>query len=332
LFAQAVEPSMDEYAHIAIIGAIGDVQDKKGFLPLNKEILQTAVAKGKIKHITGLRMFGAQTRALYKALEYSSDPYIPGVTGSESGAIQFLQQIGVPPKDGNKWRKIVHLSEDEKKKLIGGIIMKRFNEPNPEDVLSSVYILREEKKESPLRDAKEFSTLLNACGRMGKASLGIGACLGDPATKAKALSNLAGYKRKIMDAINWYREGPEENITKGEGYIIINAGDRIMATIIGTLASIVSKSNDVKPGTYLLAIATTDEGYSKASLRIAGHKIPENVDLREILKVITEKVGDCEAGGHTFAAGATFPADKTELFVKVAKEELSKKSMEEVIN
>ena len=124
------------------------------FLKLNKEILDVAVNKGKIKIIRGLRIFGAQTKPLHKVLEYSTDPYIPDVTGSESGAIQFLNQIGIDPKNGNAWKKLVHLSEEEIKKLVTGIIMKRLNnEDKPEDVLGNVYILKEEEKESPTRDA-----------------------------------------------------------------------------------------------------------------------------------------------------------------------------------
>jgi len=104
LFASCVDKRMEEFAHIAIIGAIGDMQERNGFEKINSEILKTAVEKGKIKVIKGLRLFGAQTKPLYKVLEYCTDPYIPGVTGSESGAIQFLQQIGINPKNEKQWK------------------------------------------------------------------------------------------------------------------------------------------------------------------------------------------------------------------------------------
>ena len=81
-FACAVDKSMEELAHIAIIGAIGDLQEQNGFLRLNDEILKTAVKNGKIKVERGLRIFGAQRKPLHKALEYCTDPYIPGFSGS----------------------------------------------------------------------------------------------------------------------------------------------------------------------------------------------------------------------------------------------------------
>ena len=122
-FACAVNNVMEEMAHIAIIGAVGDLQEQNGFLRLNQEILDIAVKKNKIKVTKGLRIFGSQTKPLHKALEYCTDPFIPSVSGSESGAIQFLYQIGIDPKNGNGWRKIAQLDEEDLKKLVTGIIM-----------------------------------------------------------------------------------------------------------------------------------------------------------------------------------------------------------------
>ena len=331
LFVKSLNKKVEDLAHIAVIGSIGDVQEgKSGFAGLNKEILDLAVKKKKIKVIKGLRIFGAQTRPLHKVLEYCMDPYIPGVSGSESGAIQFLQQIGVEPKNGKEWRKIVHLDEEEIKKLVSGIILRRLSEDSPEDVLGDVYILNEEEKESPFRDAKEFSTLLNACGRLEKASFGIGACLGDIKNKEMAIKNLNCYKRELINAINWYNENKDNGgIIKGDGYMILNAGGNIRASIIGTLASIISKSNEIKDGTFILSMADMMNGYYKASLRVSGRN--KEMDLRELVKKISEKV-DGEAGGHMNAAGAMIKEEKVDEFVKIAKEVLNKSSLEEVVH
>src|SRR3989338_2408518 len=225
-FAKEVDPKIEDIAHIAIIGAVGDIQDEDGFLKLNNEILETAIKKNKIEVKRGLRIFGGHTKPLHKALEYCTDQYIPGVTGSESGAIQFLYDLGIEPKSGSNWKKIIHLNDEEMKKLVTGIIMRRLGEDSPEDVLGNVYILKEEHDESPTKEVKEFATLLNACGRMGKASLGIGACLGDQKIKDKAIRNMSDYKKQIIDAINWYNGNKySENIIEREGHIIINAKD-----------------------------------------------------------------------------------------------------------
>jgi len=321
-FAKYLNRKNEDMAHIAIIGAIGDVQENDGFSRLNNEILETAKAKGKIKTIKGLRVFGAQTKPLYRLLQYSTDTYIPGVTGSESNAIQFLQQLGINPKQGNQWKKLVNFTKDEIKKLSAGIIMKRLNEEKPEDIFGNVYILCDEEKESPLRDAKEFSTLLNACGRLNKASLGIGACLNDEKIKKKAITNLSKYKREIVKTMKWYEENKDsEDIIKKKGMLIINAKDNVMATMIGTLASIISSSNGFDKITLVMSMARLLNKKTKVSLRISDRKA--DADLFKIISNIAEKV-DGEAGGHLSAAGAVIPTEREQEFIKEAENSFSK--------
>lgn len=330
LFAKEIA-DVSDMAHIAVIGAIGDIQDQKGFLRLNNEILKEALAKGKIKVNVGPRFFGAQTRPLHKVLEYSSDPYIPGVTGSESGAIQFLKQININPKRGLGWRKLVHLDKDEMQRLITGIIMKRLGEKSPDDVLGYIYTLPEEEKESPTRDAKEFSTLLNACGRLNRASLGIGVCLGDKKLKKKAISSLSDYKKEIVKALDWYNTNKQsDGIIKTENFVIVNAKDNILPTMIGTIASILSKSGDVKDGTYILSLARAEDSTTKVSLRVAGRNSSEENDLRVLVQDMVKITGG-ESGGHMNAAGAIIPSNIEDKFIETAMEILKRKSGEVVV-
>jgi single-stranded-DNA-specific exonuclease len=330
LFSSCIDKKVEDFAHLAVIGAIGDVQEHNGFGRINDEILNKAVEKGKIKVIRGLRLFGAQTKPLHKVLEYCTDPFIPGVSGSESGSVQFLHQIGINPKNGKEWKKVTHLTKDEMKNLVTGVILKRLGEKNPEDVLGNVYLLREEKEESPTKDAKEFATLLNACGRLDKASLGIGACLGDEKIKKRAISLMGDYKKEIINSLNWYHENKVSAnfATAGKGYMIINAKDRIRPTIIGTLASIISKSNNPNEK-FIMSMAQLIDGTTKVSLRICGNN--NGVDLKTIISEIIKDMPQCEAGGHANAAGAMIPTDMEEEFIKKAKIVLEKRAMEEII-
>ena len=330
-FACAVDKGMEELAHIAIIGAIGDLQEQNGFLRLNEEILKIAVEKGKIKVTKGLRLFGTQTKPLHKVLEYCTDPYIPGVSGSESGAIQFLYQVGIDPKNGNGWKKIVHLDEEDMKRLVTGIIMKRLNEANPDDVLGNIYILPHEEEESPTRDAKEFATLLNACGRLGKASYGIGACLGDRKIKQQAIRCMADYKKEIVNALNWYNDNKfSDDIFWGNRFVIINAKDKVMSTMIGTLASILSKSNLMASNNFILSMARALDGSTKVSLRTANN-LNGALDLKKIIEDLIAGIGNAEAGGHQNAAGAIIPTEKESMFIEAAKEALGRHAVEERI-
>ncbi len=320
LFCRALDKKNDDLAHLAIIGAIGDVQEEKGFSGLNKEILEIAVKNDKIKIEKSLRLFGITTRPIHKVLEYSTDPYIPRISGSESNAIQFLNNLNIDPKNGSKWKTFRDLTEEEKKKLISAIILERIEEENPEDVFGNLYLLVDEEEDSSMGEAREFSTLLNACGRLDKASLGIGVCLNDGDMKKKAIRNLTDYKKEISNSIRWYEENKKsEDVIEKENYLIINAKDNILGTVIGTLASILSKSNGIKEK-YIMSLARIDNKTTKVSLRFSGSK---EVNLKEIVSEIVEKIGG-EAGGHKNAAGALISTENEERFIEEAKNSFEK--------
>ena len=96
---------------------------------------------------------------------------------------------------------------------------------------------------------------------------------------------------------------------------------------MGTLASIISKSNELPEGTFILSLAQMDTNKTKVSLRISG-KNDRDRDLRAIIKKITDEVGG-EAGGHVDAAGAIIPIEKEEAFIDVAKKILKREHIEE---
>jgi len=318
LFAQALSEKNMDLAYLAIIGAIGDNQEKGAFRGLNAMILKTAESTEKIRVEQGLRLFGLETRPLYKLLEYSFHPFIPEVSGSESGAVSFLQSLGINPKKGSGWRLLSDLTEVERSRLIEGIILRRLGDKR--DIIGPIYKLPAEK-EALFRDAREFSTVLNACGRLNRASVGLGVCLGDEKARRDARLVLADYRKEIVQAIRWYEEGVNRgHVLKGERYIIINGGREILPTMAGTLASILSRSNDVAPGTFILSMARTENSTIKVSLRRAGKS--DGTDLREVIGSIVAKIGG-ESGGHMNAAGAIIPEASEERFIEASKDYFS---------
>ncbi len=326
LFTQELTDN-SEMSRIAIVGAIGDIQENNGFKRLNSEILEIALKKKLIEVHKGLKFFGLQTRPVHKLLQYSSDIIIPDVTGSESGAISFLQGLGIDPRTKNGWKKLSDLKEEEKKKLIAAIIMKS-TDSRPESIFSNNYLLIGEQDDSPFRDAKEFATLLNSCGRLNKASIGIGACLNDKKMKKMAMDNLAEYRREIVNAINWYKDNANsDKIIKKKNMLIINAEEEVMPTMIGTLGSILSKSQDIEKNTFILSLARNDDNTTKISLRITGN--PDSVNLKDVIQTIIEKAGNGSSGGHAFASGAVIDTDYEEKFIEAAAKILSEMTIEE---
>ena len=299
LFAETLDEKNKDLAHLGVIGAIGDNQNMNS--ELNRQILEVAKAQGIILETYGLKLYGASTRPLHKVLEWSTDHPIPGITGSENNSLGFLQSLDIPQKDGKRWRTLSELNAEEYQKLIVGIILRRAKYKNPQAILGPIYSLAKEPLNSPTRDVREFCTLLNACGRLNKASLGIGACLGDEKLKKKAISQVEEYRSHLSKIIKWY-ESADEEVRKEKGIIVINAQDEVMPTMIGTLCSIIAHSGKVEDGTVIIGLSRLPGRLTKVSMRLCG----KGLDLFKIATVTAEKVGGL-AGGHKEAAGAVIP-------------------------
>ncbi|MBI2137935.1 DHH family phosphoesterase, partial [Candidatus Woesearchaeota archaeon] len=136
------------------------------------------------------------------------------------------------------------------------------------------------------------------------------------------------YRREISNAMSWYKNA-NGSVIRGRGYMIINAEDRIMPTIIGTLASIVSHSSEVKDGMLILSMAQMLGGKTKASLRVSGPR-GHGRNLRDVIASIAGSV-DGQAGGHHEAAGALFDTSREADFLEAAKRVLEAHSIEEKV-
>lgn len=329
-FSKELNSKNKDLAYLAIIGAIGDMQEHKGFMGLNSEILKDAVENKSIQVKKDLRFFGAHTKPIYKVLEYSTNPYIPGVTGNEKGAIQFLKDAGINPKNGSNFRWISDLSKKDLEFLLAKISQYKYGEAMDTNIIGSVYLVNKENKTFPTHDAVEFSTLLNACGKMGNPSLGVAVCIGDSKLKEKAFLLLIQYHNEIIECLNWfYRQKNSGKVIEKESYVIINAENFVRDGLIGTLTSMLSKSNIYPEGTILIGLANMLSDEVKISCRVCGFK-DSGLDLRKIVKDVIKKTGG-NGGGHRLAAGAVIPQEKEQLFLKYCMQILDRALIEEKV-
>ena len=139
--------------------------------------------------------------------------------------------------------------------------------------------------------------------------------------RERAITLLNDYRMELIKALDWfYRNRASKFVFEGEDFVIINARDNIRDTLIGTIASIISKSNVYKEGTKIMALAHTSDGKSKISFRLSG--FAEGIDLRSNLGSIMSYVGKYEFGGHSSACGGIIPQEKESLFIETAIEKL----------
>ncbi|MEM5829251.1 MAG: DHH family phosphoesterase [Candidatus Aenigmatarchaeota archaeon] len=316
LFAKNISFQNTDLIDLAIVGALGDEQDEGWKLKgMARKILEEAEILGKIVVSKGIRLYGRNIRPIHKCLEYSFDPFIPGISGSESQAVQFLSELNIPVKENNEWKKLKDLTIEEQQKLASAIILERlkFSQPNAIDIFGEIYTLLDREEE--LQDAREFATILNACGRTGNVDIGISLCLGD-SNITKVWEIMEEYRREINESIKLLREGNIIFSTQNANFI--SAGKKIKDTLIGTITSIALSSNIFNNKNPVFGIAETDDGAIKISARA-----PKDVDinLREVLCYVA-KLLKGEAGGHAHAAGALIDKNLQDDFVNIIDKKL----------
>ena len=327
--SKAIDKVNVDLAPIAVVGALGDMQDKyeqRMLGGLNGKIVEDATASGLLTVEKDLMFFGRETRPILKALASTTSPFIPGISGEEEKSLAFLKSLGIEPKNGDKWRALRDLTDDEKKRLCSKLAEHLVSMGLPSQVSSlvgHVYTLTREEPWTPLRDAREFAVLLNGTGRMEKAGLGVAVCMGDRASALEEANRvLEDYRRSINKYLGWVTEKPER-MKEFVNIYVVYGEDFINDKMVGAVSSILTSSlpNSEKP---LIAYANLqEEGIAKISARTTEAVISKGVNLGEIMQVAAEKFRG-KGGGHNIAAGAQVPIEEIGNFIAAVDELVGK--------
>ncbi|HID42435.1 MAG TPA: DHH family phosphoesterase [Archaeoglobaceae archaeon] len=311
---------------LAITGAVGDLQDLNSgkLVGLNRNILKYAVKNGFVEAFRDLRLFGKQTRPVYKMLEYTYDPFLPGISGNEKASLDFMEKANVPPKNSDGWRRWIDLIHDEKLSLASEIVKLCIYAGYPLDTIKKLvgetYILTNEEEGTEIRDAMEFSTLLNATARYGHEEIGLKVCMGDRDNAfRRARYLLQNHRRNLSEGLKLV---DKIGIKEMDNLQYFHAENRILDTIVGIVAGMCfSKANLNKP---IVAFANKEDGI-KVSARATHRLVSKGIHLANALKIAAEKVGG-KGGGHPIAAGATIPDGREPEFLKELNTILARQS------
>ena len=305
LFCRELDSSNKELAKLAVLGMIGDCMEK-GIDRLNNGILEN----GEIIKKRGLLIYPS-TRPLNRTLEYCSHPYILGVTGDVKGVLELLRETGITQKNG-RYPSITELTEEEMSKLVTAIMLRNPKAKN-EEIIGDIFLIKMYNK---LEDARELSAMVNACSRLGRTDAAMQFCMEIPKAKKDAEEIHIKYKQHLISALKFISETDK---IEGKGFVIINAGENVKDTMIGTIASILSSSALYEEGTIITTMAL-DKG--KEKIKVSSRNAGRNGrNVREILNYVIEKIGG-EVGGHEFAAGCLIEKDKEDLFIDSLKKSL----------
>lgn len=326
-FAKCLNGRNTDLSPIAIIGAIGDIQNQgpnKSFSGINSFILKDAKDTGLIEIISDLNF--SSIKPLNEAIAYSKDIKLPGLTNDANRSLIFLQTLGILMENSKgSIRTLNDLNQNEKQKISSVIIeyasLKLDIEPNKiiEKLIINRYLLKNEVIGSELHDAADFSNLLNACGRTNNASLGIAIAMGDrKIAYRKSQEIVMNYKKLLMKSLAWIHDN--HKIQQKE-YIQYFFGEEIIPeNIVGTIASMLIFENlegvdKTKP---IFGLAKReDENVYKVSGRAHEKIVNKGVNLSQAIRDACHLSSlDVLGGGHPPAAGTKIPIDKVDVFLE----------------
>ncbi len=299
LFCKKIDSKNKELAKLAILGMIGDLLERN-IEKLNNEILKD----GEVKRKRGLLIYPS-TRPLNRVLEYCSDPFIPGVTGSPEGVLELLREVNL--SSNGKIKSLMELDEPEMSRLVTAIML-RNPEAKNKKIVGDIFLIN---FFGQIEDARELSATINACSRLDDTGLALQFCMENQAAKKKAEYLHAKYKQSLVSGLKFVSE--TEKI-QGNNFVIINTKNKIKDTMIGTIASILANSAIYPEGTIITTLA-----YYENKIKVSMRSVGKNQrNLREILNSVVEKVGG-NVGGHDAAAGCMILQEKEQEFIDLLK-------------
>jgi single-stranded-DNA-specific exonuclease len=313
---------------IGVLSAVGDMQNNLSgkLVGVNEEILKDSINQGMVKSNSDLSIYGRQTRPLFVALSYFGDVKLP-ITNNRNEAIQFLKKLDIPIKNGKKQRTLYDLSMDEKRRIFTELVRMmsqavppRYVKYIPRLISGDSYEFIKEEKYSPLRDASEFSTAINACSRHKNPNIALKVIKGDRSGALDEMEELGKeHRRYLAQKMQWIQEEDRIKNLKNLQYF---HGNGIKSEVIGTIAGMILSYGDWRKPMMGFTQISDENDDLKVSLRCSRLLAFDGINFGQLINKVAAKVGG-SGGGHSVACGAYIPGDKEEKFLKIFNESLN---------
>lgn len=306
LLARKLCDKNKDLAKLAVVGNVGDMmaREKCRLTGAARWIAEDAESFGNVRITHGINCYGLSTRALHMVLSNSDDPLIPGISKDPQNAIKFLKKIGIYERETDN-RTFEELGEDEVRTLSSMLAEQMIaNGESTERLFAELYFFPDETENTPLRNASEYATMLNACGRWDKPKIGAAVCFGDRGTKYREAEHMLRHHRSIIRELCEYIT--ETGVEKMESIQSINIGNRYPDTIAGIGAGMALSKLDTNKPILVLCDVSNEPDMLKVSMRTYEKVLRRGVDLQEVLVKACAEFGGA-GGGHNIAAGAYIP-------------------------
>ncbi len=324
MVASGLDKKNRDLSRVAVVSAIGDRQDqgdKKALLGLNSEILETAKSMGLVKVDLDIMLTGRETRPLHEALAFTSFPFIDGLTWNRDNCYIILKNAGIRLKDNGRWRVPAEFLQEEKSAVLDAIakFVSTSNKNSTgviDDLIGYVYTFEGEDKRSQLRDAREFATLHNACGRIGRSGVGVAICMGDRNAMLTAGEEIsAQYRTALRNYISTIFS-EKWRVTDDGTSAFVNGDGLVAQDMLGAVSSLLSGSPTLAGRLVFARTLAQDGTYKFSSRKSLGCTSGANLGL--IMRHCAESVKGT-GGGHAAAAGCRIPSTMLDSFLSCLK-------------
>jgi single-stranded-DNA-specific exonuclease len=335
ILATMLDKRNTDLSAMAVIASLGDRQDvgeKKTLVGTNNEILKTAESLNLINSEADLLLYNSETIPLHESIARTTFPYIHGLTWNVNNAYSLIKNAGLKMKDNGKWRILSDFNAEEKNLIrdsIAKFIITSSTSSSVEvadHLLGFSYKLTREDNFGHLREARDFANLLEACGRIGKAGLGVALCMGDRnLTLTEAEQTAESYFATLSKSIFTVFSEKWRFYDDGVGSVFINGEGLITEGLLGSVSSLLASS----PSLYgrLLFVRALSQGdggnsYCFSARKCVGNKSQLNMGM--LMRQCSEPVGG-SGGGDDSRAGCIIPLSKLEIFLSSIRGAISNK-------
>lgn len=324
LLGSAIDRKNRDLSPIAVVSAVGDRQDqgeKKSFLGANAEILKTARDLGLVKVDLDLMLAGRETRPLHEALAFTSSPFIEGLTWNRDACYTLLKDAGIRLKENGRWRVTAEFTQEEKSAVLDAIAKfvassGRGNTGVIDDLIGHIYTLTSEEERSQLRDARGFSTMLNACGRIGLPGVGIAICAGDRKEMLTVGEEIMSRYRTTLRNYITTIFADKWRITDDGTTLFVNGDGLVAEDMLGAVSSLLSGSPSLGRRLVFVRTLAGDGTYKFSSRKTSASDSAANLGI--IMRMLAETHGGT-GGGHSAAAGCRIPSNVLDSFISGIK-------------
>jgi RecJ-like exonuclease len=307
-----------DLAKLAIVGNVGDMmaREKCGLVgPARDVIVEDGMRHQSVEvRKKDLNCYGTATRPLHLSLTYNDDPFIKGISNNPEGARQFLKRLGIRQQHENgRWFVWEEIPVEDKRTIISALAEQLIaNGESVDRLLAETYGFPDEIPRTPLRNAQEYATMLNACGRWSKPQVGGAILRGDRGIAYRDAEHMLNNHRAIIRNLLQYII--DTGVNEMENLQWIHVGSRYPDTIVGIGAGMaLSKLNSKKP-ILVMCEVPEDTNLTKVSMRTNERVVEKGVDLQQALSDASAEYGG-GGGGHKIAAGAYIPKTAEKEFV-----------------